>query len=246
MKALILAAGEGTRLRPLTLDRPKPMLCVGGRPILEHLIAQLCRYGITDIAINLHYKPSAIVSHFGDGREFGATITYSPEEKLLGSAGAAKALEWFLTDPFIVLYGDVLSDVDLFALIRRHVESRALATLCLHEVPDPWRCGIVELDHSGMITNFREKPAPGIECGNLANSGIYVMEPEILRWIPPGRQYDFGQDLFPNLIKMQARLSGFTSSAYVLDIGSPERYAQAEADLETGRFRSSLPARVAE
>jgi NDP-sugar pyrophosphorylase family protein len=240
MKALLLAAGEGTRLRPFTLQRPKPMLPLGGKPILEHLVAQLRDSGVTEIAVNLHYQPQAVVDYFGDGRQFGVTITYSHEEHLLGSAGAVKALDWFLTDPFFVLYGDVLSNVDLRALRARHADSGAVATLSLHEVPDPWRCGIVTLDPAGWITRFIEKPAPGTPCGNLANSGIYLVQPEVVRWIPAGGPFDFGRDLFPRLLEMQLPLLGFTPGAYVVDIGSPERYAQAEADLQSGRFRSCL------
>jgi NDP-sugar pyrophosphorylase family protein len=241
MKALLLAAGEGTRLRPLTLDRPKPMLPVGGRPILEHLIAHLRQHGVTDIAINLHYKPQVIVDHFGDGRDFGVNITYSPEEHLLGSAGAAKALGWFLNDdPFLVFYGDVLTDVDLTGLMALHRSTGAAATLTLHRVDDPWRCGIVQLDARNWITQFVEKPPAGMDYGNLANSGVYLVEPTVLSWVPRGCAYDFGRELFPALIRIGAPLRGHAPDSYVLDIGSPERYRQAEVDFQTGRFRSAL------
>ena len=159
MRALILAAGEGTRLRPLTLTCPKPMLPVGGRPVLEHLVRLLRRHGVTEIAINLHYRPEVIVRHFGDGARFGVSITYSPEERLLGSAGAAKRLEWFFGETFFVLYGDVLTDLDLGSLVDRHRARRAAATLALYEVEDPTRCGIVEVAADGRIVRFAEKPA---------------------------------------------------------------------------------------
>src|ERR1051326_4195920 len=149
MRALILAAGEGTRLRPLTLDRPKPMLPVGGRPILEHLVVLLRDHGIREVAINLHYKPRGISDYFGDGTRFGVQITYSLEARLLGSAGAAKQLDWFLgstSEPFIVIYGDVLADIDLHQLINVHGSKRGLGTLALYHVEDPGRCGIVELE----------------------------------------------------------------------------------------------------
>jgi NDP-sugar pyrophosphorylase family protein len=241
MKAVILAAGEGTRLRPLTLDRPKPMLPVGGRPILEHLVAYLRRYHVTDIAINLHHKPDVVLEYFGDGRNFGVSITYSPEQQLLGSAGAVKALEWYLKDePFFVLYGDVLTDVDLGVLMARHCATGALATLALHRVDDPWRCGIVQLDPDGWITRFVEKPPAWATYGNLANSGIYAVDPEVLREIPFGRPFDFGHDLFPALLARGAPLLGYASRHYVLDIGSPERYQRAEFDVRSGRFRSAL------
>src|SRR3954447_19998617 len=134
IRALLLAAGEGQRLRPLTLQMPKPMVPVGGRPILAHLVGLLRRHDITEIAINLHYQPEAIVNYFGDGAEFGVTLTYSYEEQLLGSAGAARALRPFLTDTFVVLYGDVLTNVNLTSLVACHRESHSAGTLGLYEV----------------------------------------------------------------------------------------------------------------
>lgn len=240
MRALVLAAGEGQRLRPLTLHRPKPMVPVGGRPVLEHLLALLRRHRIDDIAINLHYRPAAIVEYFGDGRAFGVAITYAHEAQLLGSAGAARALETFLTETFVVLYGDVLTDVDLSALVARHRTSGAAGTIGVYEVSDPSRCGIVELDSAGRVTRFVEKPAPGTVRGNLANSGILVLEPSVLREVPPGEPYDFGLHLFPRLLDRGVPLCGERLDGYILDIGSPDRLEQAEADYRAGRFRSPL------
>jgi NDP-sugar pyrophosphorylase family protein len=238
MKGLILAAGEGTRLRPLTLDRPKPMLDVGGRPILEHLVALLRVHGVTEIAINLHYKPEAIVSHFGDGSRFGVSITYSPEERLLGSAGAARQLATFLDEPFIVLYGDVLTDLDLTDLAARHRAASATATIALYEVEDPTRVGIVSVDAAGRVTSFVEKPPASLDLGRLANAGIYVVEPTVLELIPSGQPFDFGHDVFPLMLKRGLSIHGRPAEGYVLDIGSPERYHQAEDDYRAGRFRS--------
>jgi NDP-sugar pyrophosphorylase family protein len=240
MRALILAAGEGQRLRPLTLHMPKPMVPVGGRPVLEHLIALLRLHGIDEIAINLHYRPEAITQYFGDGRTFGAAITYSHETRLLGSAGAARALERFLTDTFLVLYGDVLTDANLSALVAYHRETGAAGTIGLYEVSDPSRCGIVELDASGRMTRFVEKPAPGMVAGNLANSGILVLEPSVLREIPPDEPYDFGLHLFPKLLGQGVPLFGERLAGYILDIGSPDRLEQAEVDYQMGRFRSPI------
>jgi mannose-1-phosphate guanylyltransferase/phosphomannomutase len=242
MRALILAAGEGTRLRPLTLDRPKPMLAVGGRPILEHLVKLLRTHGVTEIAINLHYKPEVITRHFGDGSRFGVQLTYSTESRLLGSAGAAKQIEWFLgskAEPFLVLYGDVLANIDLGALVEFHADSRGVGTLALYEVEDPSRCGIVEVEPDGRITRFVEKPAPNMLTGNLANAGIYVLEPEVLLTIPSGRAVDFGGDVFPNLLAAGHPLYGVRTDGYLLDIGAVERYSQAEADYAAGRFQIS-------
>ena len=242
VRALILAAGEGQRLRPLTLHMPKPMVPVGGRPVLEHLIALLRVHGVQEVAINLHYRPEAIVEHFGDGTAFGTRITYSREEQLLGAAGAARALDTFLTDTFIVLYGDVLTNADLSALIAHHRTTGAAGTIGLYEVSDPSRCGIVELDDAGIMTRFVEKPAPGTIAGNLANSGIMVLEPSVLREIPPGEPYDFGLHLFPKLLEQGIPLAGARLDGYILDIGALDRLEQAEADYQSGRFRSPLDA----
>jgi NDP-sugar pyrophosphorylase family protein len=240
MRALILAAGEGQRLRPLTLCMPKPMVPVGGRPVLEHLIALLHLHGIHEIAINLHYRPEAIVNYFGDGKKFGVEITYSHEKQLLGSAGAARALDTFLTDTFVVLYGDVLTNIDLSALVARHRTTGAAGTIALYEVSEPSRCGIAELDASGRMTRFVEKPAPGTVRGNLANSGILVLEPDVLHEIPPGEKYDLGLHLIPKLLARGMPLYGERLDGYILDIGAPDRLEQAEDDYRTGRFRSPL------
>lgn len=237
MKALVLAAGEGTRLRPLTLDRPKPMLPVAGRPLLEHLVALLAAHGIREIAINLHYRPEAIVDHFGDGSRFGVRITYSREQRLLGSAGAARRLDWFLDDPFLVIYGDVLTDVDLSSLVDAHRRFGGIGTIALSEADDPTRCGIVQLDGTRRITRFIEKPTND-QFGNLANSGIYILNRTVLDHVPSARPFDFGTDLFPALLSGGLPLYGVLAPGYVLDIGSVERYHRAEADLLAGRVRS--------
>jgi mannose-1-phosphate guanylyltransferase/phosphomannomutase len=216
------------------------MLPLGGRPILEYLVDLLRSHGVHQIAINLHYKPEAIVDHFGDGSRFGVSITYSTEKRLLGSAGAAKQLDWFLDEPFLVLYGDVLADVDLTELIDQHRAHRALGTLALYEVEDPTRCGVVKLDEQQRITCFVEKPPPDAIPSNLANAGIYVLEPAILDYVAPGAVSDFGRDVFPAVLERRQPLYGSRPSGYVLDIGSPDRYRQAEDDLQTGRFAPGL------
>jgi mannose-1-phosphate guanylyltransferase len=210
------------------------MLPVGGRPILEHLLELLRHHGVTDVAINLHYRPEAIVDYFGDGHSLGMRITYSHEERLLGSAGAAKQLQAFLDETFVVIYGDVLATVDLTELARVHAANRAAATLALYEVDEPGRCGIVQLDALGRVRRFVEKPSPAQRMGNLANSGIYVLDPSVLDHVPPGEPFDFGYDLFPRLLAAGQPLFGHVSQGYILDMGSPERYAQAQADYALG------------
>ncbi|HLQ32081.1 MAG TPA: nucleotidyltransferase family protein [Chloroflexota bacterium] len=234
MKALILAAGEGTRLGALTRGRPKPMLPVGGRPLLEHQLDLLRHHGIIEVAINLHYKPQSIVEYLGDGSRFGVSITYSSETRLLGSAGAAKRLGWFFRDSFLVMYGDLLTDLDLSLLMERHRTSSGLATLALCSPDDPTRCGMVEVSAEGRVREFIEKPTAEVVQGHLANAGIYVLEPEVLTYIPPDRPWDFGYDVFPSMLALGLPLFAYQVPGYVLDIGTPDRYAQAEVDLSAG------------
>jgi NDP-sugar pyrophosphorylase family protein len=205
------------------------MLPVGGRPVLEHLVVLLARHGITEIAINTHYKAEAITQYFADGARHGVKIQYSPEPRLLGTAGAAKQLDWYFRETFLVLYGDVLADVDLSHLVGMHRAKGAIATLALYTVDDPERCGIVEHE-MGRIKRFVEKPDPGAVNGNLANAGIYVLEPEVLDIVERDQPADFGRDVFPTLLTRGAPMYGFCLDGYILDIGSPSRYAQAVCD----------------
>ena len=239
MKAVILAAGEGTRLRPLTLDRPKPMLPIGGAPLLEHLIHLLAQHGVQDIAINLHYKPGVVSAYCGDGSQWGVRLTYSIEETILGTAGAVRRLQPFLDERFFVLYGDVLTDLDLAALDRFHTAQQAALTAALYHVPRPWECGIVDMDSSGRISRFVEKPPKAAVFSDLANAGIYVMEPSLITAIPPDAFYDFGRDLFPSLLRHGAAIYGYPIGPddYLLDIGSPDKYEQANRDWAEGRVK---------
>ena len=230
MKAMILAAGEGRRLRPLTDAVPKPMLPVGGRPLLVHLIDLLRSHGVREIAINLHHQPEVISALLGDGRPFGVRITYSLEERLLGSAGGVKRMEAFFGDePFFVVYGDVLTDLDLTALRAFHTSQGAALTMALHQPAALNECGVAELAEDGRILAFVEKPAPGEEPSRWANAGIYIVQPLVLRHIPPDTPFDFGADLFPLLLQRGVPLYGYASDALVVDIGTPEGYVRAEA-----------------
>ncbi len=231
-KALILAAGEGTRLRPLTLKMPKPMLPIGGEPLLAITVGMLRNYGITDIAINLHYKPGAITDYFGDGRAFGVRITYSYEPELLGSAGAAKKLENFLDETFLVVYGDVLTNLDYGTLVRFHCLKEALVTLSLYRVDNPTEVGLVGIDNQWRITRFLEKPRPEEVFTDLANSGVLVCEPEILSYVPSYTFYDFGHDLLPRLLAAGEPMYGvpLADGEYLIDIGTPEKYRRAQRE----------------
>lgn len=228
MKALILAAGEGTRLRPLTADRPKPMLPVGGVPLLERIVLLLKRCGVTDIAINLHYRPWTIVHHLGQGQRWGVHIHYSFEEELLGSAGAAKRLEWYLNESFVVYYGDVYTEMDLSGLAAAHRGGGALVTMALYAVDNPTECGIVELDDQSRVLRFVEKPAPDQVFSRLANAGIFVVEPEVLSGLPVGRCLDFGHDVFPQMLASGQTIAGYPITETLIDIGTLESYEKAQ------------------
>ncbi len=239
MKALILAAGEGTRLRPLTLVKPKPMLPVAGQPLIEHIITWLRSYGVEQIVINLHYKPETITSYFGDGHSWGVKIIYSYEDPILGTAGAAKKLQDFLDQSFLVVYGDVLTDLDLKALVAFHrIQIAACAspflTMALYCVPNPTEVGLVELSSpdGGLVTRFLEKPRPEEVFTNLANAGVLVVEPGILDHIPSGVFYDFGHDLLPKLLEEGMSMYGWPvpNNTYLIDIGSPEKYERVQKE----------------
>ncbi len=235
MKGMILAAGEGKRLRPLTNHLPKPMLPLADRPLLEHIITHLRDCGVTELAINLYHLPAAVMDYFGDGHRWEVTLRYSLEEHLLGSAGAVKRLQCFFNDTFLVYYGDVFTEADLRPMIALHRRLSVSATVGLYQVPDPWNRGIVELDTSQAIVRFVEKPPREHVFSDLANAGIYVLEPEVLDRIPPDQVWDFGRDVFPALLAEGIRVAGYVIEDPLIDIGLPEKYEQAKrfASLKT-------------
>jgi NDP-sugar pyrophosphorylase family protein len=237
MKALILAAGQGTRLKQLTAHRPKPLLPLRGQPVLVHTIRWLQSYGIGDIAVNVHHHADAVVAALGDGTRLGVSITYSHEERLLGTAGAAKRLAGYLTEPFVVVYGDVLTNLDLSRLIHFHHSrpgsgrSYPALTLALYHVPEPSQCGLVETGAAGRIRRFVEKPPADQVFTDLAFSGVMVCEPRILRFIPEGDVYDFGHHLIPLLLAagepLYAQPIDRAAGEYVIDIGTLQGYLAA-------------------
>ena len=243
MKALILAAGLGTRLGALTRHTPKPMLPVGGRPLLEHIIELLRAHGITEIALNLHHKPDAILDHFGSGEAWGVRLRYSYEAELLGSAGTAlRHLAWFYPEPFLVYYGDVYSDASLSDMMQRHLFSGAAATIAVHQVPDPARCGVVEFDKNGRVRSFVEKPPADRVISNWANSGIYVLNPEVLHFVT-GIPSDLGFDVFPRLLDAGQMIQVYQLTGTLIDIGTPESYQYLQ-QLLSAQTPSSQPARL--
>jgi len=219
-------------MHPLTLTCPKPMLPVSGRPALDYLL-ELCRaHGIRQVAINLHHCPQAIPAHLGDGQSIGMMIRYSHEPELLGSAGALRPLQDWLDRPFFVLYGDVLTNMDLTAMARFHRQHGGLGTVALYRVPDPERCGLVETDGAGRIRRFVEKPAPGTVFTDLVNAGVYLLEPGLLAHLPEQVPYDFGRDFFPHLVAAGVSLYGYPlrEDEYLRDLGTPENYARVQEE----------------
>ena len=244
IKAMILAAGEGTRMRPLTASLPKPMLSVAGRPALAYTIEWLKLHEIREMVINLHHHPEAVIRYFGDGSAFGVSIEYSVEERLLGTAGGTKRRADLFNGPFVVVYGDVLTDLDLFQLLEYHC-TRAPGlhlTMSLYSVPDPERCGVAVLDANGRITRFVEKPKRGACPSNLASAGVLVLEPEILRYVPDEVFFDYGHDVFPALLSGGIPIYGWLlpKDAYLVDFGTPENYKRAQEEWPTRRAHEFL------
>ncbi len=243
MKGLILAAGKGTRLRDLTLNRPKPMLPVQGKPLLEAHVAWLHANGIDQIAMNLHHCPNVITDYFGDGSRFGVQLTYSYEPQLLGTAGAAKRLQTFLDEPFVVVYGDVSTNLSLPRLLAFHEVRKAqanlttVATLALYKVPNPTECGLVGIDQTGRIQRFVEKPPPDQVFTDLANAGLMICEPTILDLIPAETEVDFGRHLFPAALAGGYALWGqpIAADEYVIDIGTFHGYDRAQQVAHTAQ-----------
>jgi mannose-1-phosphate guanylyltransferase/phosphomannomutase len=233
MKGMILAAGEGTRLRPLTNHLPKPMLPLAGRPLLEHTITHLRDCGIDDLAVNLYHLPHAVMDYFGRGSRWDVNLRYSVEQQLLGSAGGVKRLQPFFDETFVVYYGEVFTRANLRLMVEQHQQSGALATMGLYRVPDPWNRGIVELDENQTITRFAEKPPREEVFSDLANAGIYVLEPEVLDYIPSAQSYDFGHDVFPAMLAQGARVDGYIIEEWLIDIGLLEKYEEANRVVST-------------
>lgn len=212
MKAMILAAGKGTRLLPLTDSLPKPMVPLHGKPLLEYTVEWLKEYDVSEVAINLHHHPEAITNYFGNGEKWDLQIVYSREEELLGTAGAIKKLEWFFDGTFLVIYGDNLSNCNLKKLIDFHHAKDGLGTIVLFKRDDTSASGIAQLDNDYRIIRFMEKPEKAVSFSNLVNAGLYILEPEIMNYIPIGQPYDFGRELFPKLLSSDEKLYGYVMS----------------------------------
>ncbi len=241
MKAVVMAGGEGSRLRPLTVSRPKPMVPIVGRPVMEHILHLLKTHGITDVVVTVQYMASAIEDYFGDGSPLGMRISYSREEVPLGTAGSVKNAEHLLTEPFLVISGDALTDYNLSAIIKYHREKKALATLTLAHVANPLEYGVITTDDDGHIQKFLEKPSWGEVFSDTINTGIYVLDPKIFAYFEKDKVFDFSQDLFPKMLAQGDPIFGYIADGYWCDIGNLATYMQANADLLHGRVDLPLP-----
>jgi NDP-sugar pyrophosphorylase family protein len=237
MQALILAGGEGTRLRPLTIHTPKPIVPLANRPFLYYQIDLLKRAGIKDITLSLSYQPGKIRDIFGEGDELGLHINYVVEATPKGTAGAYKHSQEHLTQTTVVFNGDILTDVDVAEVVARHREKKAAATIVLASVDNPSAYGLVETDAEGRVRRFIEKPKPDQITCNTINAGIYVLEPGVLDLIPQGEKFSFEYQLFPALLEAGNPFYAYTWNGYWIDIGTPQRYLQANDDLINGRLK---------
>jgi mannose-1-phosphate guanylyltransferase/phosphomannomutase len=241
MKAIVMAGGEGTRLRPLTSNQPKPMVPIVGKPCMEHILELLGQHGLEDVIVTVAFLPQAIRSYFGDGESLGLNIQYSVEETPLGTAGSVRLATRRLDEPVLVISGDALCDVDLTAMIRAHEEKDAAVTIGLKSVDNPLEFGIVVTDEDLRIERFLEKPSWGQVFSDTINTGIYVVEPEVLRHIPDDRPYDFSKELFPLMLEMGKPLFGHVFEGYWQDIGNLDQYRQANFDALDERVRLNVP-----
>jgi mannose-1-phosphate guanylyltransferase/phosphomannomutase len=241
MKAVVMAGGEGTRLRPLTSNQPKPMVPIVGKPCMEHIAELLQAHGFEDVIVTVAFLPQAIRSYFGDGESLGLNIEYSVEESPLGTAGSVRLASDKLDDTFLVISGDALCDFDLSKLVDFHKQREAAVTIGLKSVENPLEFGIVVTDEDGRIERFLEKPSWSQVFSDTINTGVYVLEPEVLRHVPTDRPFDFSKELFPLLLEMGRPLYGLPMEGYWQDVGDLDQYRQANFDALDERVRLNIP-----
>src|SRR3954453_13512492 len=241
MKAVIMAGGEGSRLRPLTSNQPKTMLPLANKPMMEHIVGLLKRHGFDDIVVTLAFMPNAIRTYFGDGSEFGVRMVYATEEQPLGTAGSVRNAMEELDEPFLVISGDVLTDIDLSKIVDFHTERGALATVGLVAVENPLEFGIVITRDDGSIERFLEKPTWGQVFSDTINAGIFVLEPEIFDYIPAGEAVDFSNEVFPKLLANSRPLYGAVADGHWEDVGTLEAYVRAHKDVLDHKVELDIP-----
>ena len=241
MKAVLMAGGEGTRLRPLTANRPKPLVPLVNKPVMEYIIELLKKYGINQIVVTVHYLADEIMSYFGDGSDWGVQIVYSVEDEPLGTAGAVKMVEEYLDDTFMIISGDALTDFDLGKVIEYHKQKQAVATLTLTRVDNPLEYGVVITENDGTIRRFLEKPSWGEVFSDTVNTGIYILEPEVFKLMEKRKNYDWSKDIFPKLLETERPMYGCIATGYWCDIGNIQQYRQAHIDVIQGRVEVLVP-----
>ncbi len=230
-----MAGGEGSRLRPITANRPKPLVPIGNRPIMEHIVELLKRHGITNVVSTIHYLADEIQSYFDDGADFGISMQYSVEDTPLGTAGSVKKAEPLLgREPFIIVSGDALTDCDLTSALEFHRAKKSMATLILSRVPNPLEFGVVITDEEGKVQRFLEKPSWSEVFSDTVNTGMYILEPEILDMMEPGKIYDWSQDIFPELLRQEKPMYGYVMDGYWCDVGNLGQYREAQEHLLSG------------
>ncbi len=244
MKAVIMAGGFGTRIHPLTINLPKPMIPLFNRPIMLHIIELLKKHGIDELVLLLYHQPEVIKNFFGDGSEFGVRISYVTPLEDFGTAGAVKAAAKFLGERFMIISGDLLTDFDLSEVIRFHEQNKAMATITLTSVKDPLQFGVVITDKPGRITKFLEKPGWGEVFSDTINTGIYVLEPEVLDLIPEGENRDWSKDVFPKMLEENMALFGCNLSGYWADIGNTDAYLEACSDITQKKVQIDINERI--
>jgi mannose-1-phosphate guanylyltransferase/phosphomannomutase len=240
MKAVVMAGGEGSRLRPLTSSLPKPLVPVAGRPIMEHILLHLRRHQLRDVVATVQYMGASIRNYFGDGSEQGVALTYSVEDSPLGTAGSVMLARQQLNETFVVISGDSLTDIDLGAAARFHRERKALATIVLKPVPNPLEYGVVVVDEGGAVQRFIEKPSWGEVISDLANTGIYILDPGVFDFFRPGEVTDWSGDVFPKLLKEGEHVFGWIADGYWEDVGSHTAYMKANFDCLEGKVKVQL------
>jgi mannose-1-phosphate guanylyltransferase/phosphomannomutase len=237
MKAVVMAGGQGSRLRPLTINRPKPMVPLVNKPVILHVLDLLRKHKVAEVVLTLQYMPDLVQDYFGDGSAVGLEMQYSIEEIPLGTAGGVKNAQQQLNDTFIVISGDALTDFDLGAIVEFHKAKKAMATLTLYRVPNPLEYGVVIVNSDGRIQEFQEKPSWGEVISDTVNTGIYVLEPEVLDYFETGQAFDFSKDLFPLLLEKGDPLYGYVAGDYWCDVGNVPEYMRASRDLLDGRVK---------
>ncbi len=246
MKAVIMAGGFGTRLRPLTINLPKPMIPMAAKPLMEHTVALLKDHSFNDLITLLYFQPDTIERYFGDGSEFGVKMVYATATEDYGTAGAVKNAEAFLDETFLVISGDILTDFDLSEAVKIHKNHGALATIVLTRVENPLQYGVVITASDDRITHFLEKPTWGEILSDTVNTGIYILEPEALDLIPTGIEFDFSRDLFPRLMEEGRALYGHVATGYWKDVGDLIEYRLAHRDILAGLVKVAPPGKLME